>query len=126
MVNNIFPGVETEDLGKLLDFIYEGEAKVEKQRLDSFLQLAQDLQIMGLVTEGDLSFKSVQGQQQHNGQPLVPRKKKRKLVPARTVQKKPKEVDMIEVNHPIVGIEEQASRFFISNFFFIEWKKTIF
>lgn len=42
-------GVETRELQSILDFVYEGEARIEKQRLDTFLQCAQDLQIMGLV-----------------------------------------------------------------------------
>ncbi len=44
-------GVETKELQNILDFIYEGEARIEKTRLDSFLQTAQDLKIMGLFNQ---------------------------------------------------------------------------
>jgi hypothetical protein len=51
--------VDAEELENVLDFMYEGEARIEKQRLDTFLQCAQDLQIMGLVSEENLTFRSV-------------------------------------------------------------------
>ena len=34
-------GVEVPDLRYIMDFMYEGEAKVEKSSLDSFLHCAQ-------------------------------------------------------------------------------------
>jgi hypothetical protein len=43
--------VAAQEMQNILDFVYEGEAKIEKQRLDSFLQAAQDLQIMGLFNQ---------------------------------------------------------------------------
>ena len=44
-------GVEYLDLKALLSFIYSGEVELEQGRLDSFLQLGQELQVRGLTKE---------------------------------------------------------------------------
>ena len=41
-------GVKSEDLEAMLDFFYLGEANVSKENLDSFLSLADELQLKGL------------------------------------------------------------------------------
>ena len=42
-------GVKGSDLSALLDFIYQGEAKVLQENLEAFLALAQELQLTGLT-----------------------------------------------------------------------------
>ena len=44
-------GVKYLDLKALLGFIYSGEVELEQGRLDSFLQLGQELQVKGLTKE---------------------------------------------------------------------------
>jgi len=47
-------GVEYSDLKALLSFVYSGEVELEQARLDSFLQLGQELQVKGLTKEETL------------------------------------------------------------------------
>ena len=42
--------VKFEDLSAILDFMYEGEVKIEETKLDSFLAAAQRLKVKGLHT----------------------------------------------------------------------------
>ena len=42
-------GVKTDDLTAIVDFLYFGEANVYQENLDSFLAIAEELQIKGLV-----------------------------------------------------------------------------
>ena len=42
-----------DDLQAVLEFIYLGETRLEKDRVASFLETAKELQIEGLVNEGD-------------------------------------------------------------------------
>ena len=42
-------GVNSEDLLAILDFLYCGETKVHQENLDSFLAIAEELQLKGLV-----------------------------------------------------------------------------
>ena len=42
-------GVKTEDLLAIVDFLYSGEANVYQENLDSFLAIAEELQLRGLV-----------------------------------------------------------------------------
>ena len=49
-------GSRSEDMVALLDFLYQGEANVFRENLNSFLELAEDLQISGLSqTKEDIS-----------------------------------------------------------------------
>ena len=41
-------GLKSEDLVSVVDFIYKGEADVWQENLESFLSIAQDLQLKGL------------------------------------------------------------------------------
>ena len=43
-------GVPLVDLEAILDFVYYGEVKIDHENLDSFLAIAEDLQIKGLAT----------------------------------------------------------------------------
>ena len=42
-------GVKSEDLLAIVDFLYFGEANVNQENLDSFLALAEELQLQGLM-----------------------------------------------------------------------------
>ena len=55
---SMFPqGVELGNLQSVLDFMYNGEANVAKEELNSFLALAEELKVRGL-TENQSSTKS--------------------------------------------------------------------
>ena len=42
-------GVKSEDLFTIVDFLYRGEANVFQENLDSFLAIAEELQLKGLM-----------------------------------------------------------------------------
>ena len=42
-------GLRSEDLTAILDFLYQGEANVCQENLDSFLALAEELKLKGLT-----------------------------------------------------------------------------
>ena len=42
-------GVKSEDLGAIIDFLYCGEANVSQENLDSFLAIAEELKLKGLM-----------------------------------------------------------------------------
>ena len=44
-----FRGVKSEDLAAIVDFLYCGEANVYQENLDSFLALAEEFQLKGLL-----------------------------------------------------------------------------
>ena len=46
-------GLKHEDLVSIMDFLYMGEANIFQDKLDSFLKLAEDLQLKGLTRTGD-------------------------------------------------------------------------
>ena len=43
-------GLKAKDLEAIMDFIYQGEANIYQDDLDSFLALAEELQLKGLTT----------------------------------------------------------------------------
>ena len=45
--------LKSEDLIAIMDFLYFGEANIFQENLDSFLVLAEDLQLKGLTTGTD-------------------------------------------------------------------------
>ena len=44
-------GVQSSDLVPILDFLYFGEVNIDEDTLDSFLAIAEDLQLKGLTAE---------------------------------------------------------------------------
>ena len=44
-------GVNQEQLSAILDFMYQGEAKIDKSNLDEFIKLAEELKLKGLAKE---------------------------------------------------------------------------
>ena len=55
-------GVEAKDLASVLDFIYHGQANVYQEDLQSFLTLAQELQLKGLQEAGGDEGKEGKGE----------------------------------------------------------------
>ena len=47
-------GVNSEELGAIVNFLYFGEANIFQQNLDSFLALAEELRLSGLTESGVL------------------------------------------------------------------------
>ena len=45
-------GLKSEDLVAMIDFLYFGEANVYQENLDSFLAVAEELQLKGLLGSG--------------------------------------------------------------------------
>merc|ERR1712129_144577 len=45
-------GLKSEDLVAMMDFLYFGEANVSQENLDSFLSVAEELQLKGLMGSG--------------------------------------------------------------------------
>ena len=48
-------GLKFENVSTILDFLYSGEANVYEENLDSFLAIAEDLQLKGLMGNMDRS-----------------------------------------------------------------------
>ena len=46
-------GFKSEDLVAILDFLYFGEANVYQENLDSFLAIAEELQLKGLMGKSE-------------------------------------------------------------------------
>ena len=60
-------GVKSEDLVAIVDFLYNGEANVCQENLDSFLAVAEELQLKGLTGKSDGEKKRDQGCSQTSG-----------------------------------------------------------
>ena len=59
-------GIKSGDLSAVVDFLYHGEAKVFEEDLDTFLAIAEDFQLMGLMKEPD--EKVFRGKEDQNDQ----------------------------------------------------------
>ena len=66
-------GVRVEEVVAVLDFLYQGEASVGQEELESFLQLASDLQIKGFTGEdreevgkGEMKLSSNKKKKEHH------------------------------------------------------------
>jgi len=66
-------GMKSEDLVAMIDFLYYGEANVYQENLDSFLAMAEELQLKGLMGSGD----EKEAGESYNKPP--PKKKTKKL-----------------------------------------------
>ena len=82
-------GFQSKDFASILDFLYFGEANVYQEDFDSFLDIAEEIQLKGLirqtsgaVTEGQERTKH--SEQAHKGNHLFQKKQSSKLI------KKPK------------------------------------
>ena len=75
-------GIEPDHVKSALDFVYTGQANVEKVNLERFLQVAEELQIEGLVREPDTPIFEpeirINGPGQESKSKLNPPRKRRK------------------------------------------------
>ena len=46
-------GIKSEDLGAIIDFLYCGEANICQENLDSFIAIAEELKLKGLMGQAD-------------------------------------------------------------------------
>ena len=46
-------GLKSDDLLAIVDFLYRGEANIFQENLDSFLAVAEELQLKGLMGKTD-------------------------------------------------------------------------
>ena len=70
-------GLKSEDLLAIVDFLYFGEANVFQENLDTFLALAEELQLKGL-TGADNSGKAKEAQAESNFEKAPVKKEKPK------------------------------------------------
>ena len=61
-------GVQSKDLLAIVDFLYFGETNVSQENLDSFLAIAEELQLKGLIgtvhTDEEIPTKAEMSSQQ--------------------------------------------------------------
>ena len=46
-------GMKSDELSAIVDFLYFGEANIQQEKLDSFLAIAEELQLKGLMGRDD-------------------------------------------------------------------------
>ena len=62
-------GVKTDTLIAMVDFLYAGEAKVSQESLDSFLAVASDLKLKGLMSTDETEIEKTNAANQPASQP---------------------------------------------------------
>ena len=63
-------GVKSENLLAVVDFLYRGEANVYQENLDSFLAIAEELQLKGLMGQTELILNANPTPQEMNRKPF--------------------------------------------------------
>ena len=63
-------GVKSENLLAVVDFLYRGEANVYQENLDSFLAIAEELQLKGLMGQTELILNAKTTHQEMNHKPV--------------------------------------------------------
>ena len=63
-------GVKSENLLAVVDFLYRGEANVYQENLDSFLAIAEELQLKGLMGQTELILNTNPAPQEMNRKPF--------------------------------------------------------
>ena len=58
-------GIKSDDLLAIVDFLYRGEANVFQENLDSFLAIAEELQLKGLMGKSDDKVKDFEIDEEH-------------------------------------------------------------
>ena len=61
-----------EDLLAIVDFLYRGEANIYQENLDSFLAIAEELQLKGLMGKTDEKIKDIEADQQSLSSTFLP------------------------------------------------------
>ena len=62
-------GLNPDDLAAILDFLYFGTTSVFRENLDSFLSIAEELQLKGLTRNDNQAKKNTNDQARHEGEP---------------------------------------------------------
>ena len=68
-------GLKSNDLVAIVDFLYFGEADVCQENLDSFLAIAEELQLKGLMGKVDEKVENVSGEEKSESQMTKPNTK---------------------------------------------------
>ena len=63
-------GVKSENLLAVVDFLYRGEASVYQENLDSFLAIAEELELKGLMGQTELILNTNPTPQEMNRKPF--------------------------------------------------------
>merc|ERR1712129_306407 len=94
-------GLQPEDLVAMIDFLYFGEANVYQENLDSFLAVAEELQLKGLMGSAEEEV------EESNNKPYVKKKtnpKQEDMYPKRdTTAPYTSLVSKVETSHPLEG-----------------------
>ena len=64
--------MKSDDLLAITDFLYRGEANVFQENLDSFLAIAEELQLKGLMGKVDENFKDFEVDEKSLSPALLP------------------------------------------------------
>merc|ERR1712106_461890 len=114
-------GVEFTDLQSVLNFMYHGEVNVAQEELNSFLSVAEDLQVKGLTQNKSLSQASPQQQKQEQPKPRFSKQHSNNPATSNPVQRVSKpntydhqqqqdEDDVQELSVPEIKKEPQTSQ----------------
>ena len=58
-------GLKSDDLLAIVDFLYRGEANIFQENLDSFLAVAEELQLKGLVGKTDENVQDLENEEKY-------------------------------------------------------------
>merc|ERR1712106_123094 len=114
-------GVEFTDLQSVLNFMYHGEVNVAQEELNSFLSVAEDLQVKGLTQNKSSSQASPQQQKQEQSKPRFSKQHSNNPATSNPIQRVSKpntydhhqqqdEDDVQEVSVPEIKKEPQVSQ----------------
>ena len=65
-------GVKIDDLIAIVDFLYRGEANIAQENLDSFLAIAEELQLRGLMGKKDERAEDLDGSGKYSPSEFLP------------------------------------------------------
>ena len=74
-------GIKSEDLMSILDFIYFGEANVSQENLESFLAIAEELQMKGLMGIADDKVDTFENEEKYFPETPSPAMKTKSKIP---------------------------------------------
>ena len=90
-------GVRSENLLAIIDFLYCGEANVPQDNLESFLAIAEELKLKGLMGQMDVSETHTEGNQRVMTTSLIFRREKSSLNPGQNNSLGEKEISTFEL-----------------------------
>ena len=79
-------GIEFDDLLAIVDFLYRGEANVFQENLDSFLAIAEELQLKGLMGKADEKVKDFEADEKYLPSTLPTSMNTNKMIPKTSSQ----------------------------------------